>query len=79
MGMKMKRVSQALALLGVLLVVYAIVGRFVGGPMIFSWLIPGGMSAGNGMIGANTLLLFAILADACAGKSSGPVDAGLPK
>jgi hypothetical protein len=79
MKAKMILISRILAVLGVLLALYALVGRFVGGPAICSYLIPGGVSAGTGALGANTLLLLAILAHAYAGNPPGPADAGAPK
>lgn len=54
--------SRILAVAGVLLVVYAFLGRFIDRPSVFGYIKPGGMAASSAMIGANTLLLLAIVA-----------------
>lgn len=64
----MRKLSQGLAAAGVLLIFYAIVGRFVHGPSVFGYLVKGGMAAGSAMIGGNTLLLLALLLDAYSKK-----------
>ncbi len=55
--------SHVLAVAGILLVVYAFLGRFIGRPSVFGYLIPGGIKASSAILGANTLLLLAILAN----------------
>jgi hypothetical protein len=59
----MRKLSQSLAVAGVLLIVYAIVGRFVYGPTVFGYLVKDGMAASSALIGGNTLLILALLAD----------------
>ncbi len=54
--------SRVLAVAGILLMVYSFVGKFIGRPTVFGYIIPGGMSASSAMLGADTLLLLAILA-----------------
>ncbi len=53
--------SRVFAVAGVLLVIYAVVGRFVGRPTVFGYLIPGGIKASSAMLAANTSLILAIL------------------
>ena len=60
--MKTKKLSQILTVLGTLLMLYAIVGRFLNGITCFGYVIPAGVSAQSVMLGANTILLLAILA-----------------
>lgn len=55
------QLSRVFAVVGVLLVIYAVVGRFVGRPTVFGYLIPGGIKAASAIVGANTLLLLAVL------------------
>jgi hypothetical protein len=55
--------SHVFAVLGVLLILYAFLGRFIYEPSVFGYLIPGGMSAASAMLGANSFLLLAILAN----------------
>lgn len=54
--------SRVLAVAGILLMIYSFLGRFIDRHTVFGYLIPNGMSASSAMIGANTLLLLAILA-----------------
>ena len=58
-----KTLSHVFAVAGILLMFYAFLGRFICEPTVLGWLIPGGMSAGSAMIGANSFLLLAILAN----------------
>ncbi|HLA27435.1 MAG TPA: hypothetical protein VJZ49_06025 [Syntrophales bacterium] len=58
-----KILSQVFAVIGILLIIYAFLGRFIGGNTVFGYLIEGGISATAAMLGANTFLLLAILAD----------------
>ena len=60
-----KILSQVFAVIGILLMIYAFLGRFISGATVFSYLFPGGMSATSAMLGANTFLLLAILANMC--------------
>ncbi|MDD4870763.1 MAG: hypothetical protein PHR77_09405 [Kiritimatiellae bacterium] len=60
----MRRISQGLAAAGILLIVYAIVGRFVYEPTVFGYLVKYGMAASSALLGGNTLLLLAMLVDA---------------
>lgn len=60
----MKKVSMALAAVGVLVAIYALVGRFVGARTILGCFIHKGMAATSALLGANTLLLLALLANA---------------
>lgn len=55
------RLSQVFAVAGVLLAVYAVVGRFVGRPTVFGYLFPAGIEASSAMVLANTFLLLAVL------------------
>jgi len=57
-----KIVSYILAAAGVALMIVALVGRFVSSRSVFGGVFSGGMSAASAMLGANTLLLLAILA-----------------
>ena len=63
--------SHVFAVLGVLLIIYAFLGRFINAPSVFGYLIPGGMSAASAMLGANSFLLLAILANFYKGKAEG--------
>jgi hypothetical protein len=58
-----KIVSHVFAVLGIVLMIYAFLGRFIAERSVFGYLIPGGMSASSAMLGANTFLLLAILAN----------------
>ena len=58
-----KIVSQVFAVIGILLIIYSFFGRFISGDSVFSYLFRGGMSAASAMLGANTFLLLAILAN----------------
>jgi hypothetical protein len=60
--MKTKGVSRILTVVGTLMMLVAIVGRFVYARTVLGGLIPGGISAQSAMVGANTVLLLAILA-----------------
>jgi predicted acyltransferase len=64
----MKKLSQALAAAGVLLIAYAVVGRFVDNPTVLGCIIKQGMAASTVLIGGNTLLLLALLVDAYSRK-----------
>ena len=63
----MKKVSYALAIVGVLMLVYAVVGRFISEPTVLGWLPPPGfpMQPKSLVIGANSVLLLAVLASLC--------------
>jgi hypothetical protein len=50
------------AVLGVFLIFYALIGRFIKAPTVLGDLIPGGMSATSAILGANTFLLLSIVA-----------------
>jgi len=50
------------AILGVFLIFYALIGRFIRAPTVLGDLIPGGMSASSAILGANTFFLLSILA-----------------
>lgn len=50
------------AVLGVFLVFYALIGRFIKAPTVLGELIPGGMSSSSAILGANTFFLLSILA-----------------
>lgn len=60
-GENMKKLSFVFAALGVLIMIWSFVGRFIDAREVFGKLIPGGISASSAMIGANTFLLLAIL------------------
>lgn len=70
----MKVASKILAVLGILLAAYALVGRFVGGTQVLSSLVPGGIAAGTMMAGANTLLVLAVLVCCCSKNCNGSSD-----
>jgi hypothetical protein len=59
----MRRLSQALAVVAMLLAAYAVVGRFVYAPSVLGWMVRDGMAGSSVMMGTNTLLLLAILAE----------------
>ena len=54
----MKALSTVLVILGAVLFVYAIVGRFVNGPTVFGYVMP--MDARTVVLGANTLIVLGI-------------------
>ncbi|MDO8724113.1 MAG: hypothetical protein Q7J31_18075 [Syntrophales bacterium] len=56
-----KILSQVFAVIGILLMIYAFLGKFISGDTVFSYLFTGGMSATAAMLGANSFLLLAIL------------------
>ena len=58
-----KILSHVFAVAGIFLMFYAFLGRFINERTVLGWLIPGGMSAASAMIGANSFLLLAILAN----------------
>ena len=61
----MKALSYIITVIGILLAIYAVVGRFIGEPTILGF-IPGiKIKAVNGLIAANTVLLIAILTNLC--------------
>lgn len=67
----MTAIPRLLVILGLLALLYAVIGRFVGGPGVLGWLVkPGGIAAGTMVVGANTLFLLAIAAHLCGGKKS---------
>ena len=68
----MKKIAWLLAAVGVLLAVYAVVGRFVDARSVLGRIIPGGIAASSLMIGANTVLLLAVLANFCCCKTPAP-------
>lgn len=55
----MKKIGDILALIGILMVVYTILARFVGGPSIGFGLVQ--MEAKAGLTVANSLMLVALL------------------
>lgn len=57
----MKKISYLFAALGVLVMIGAFLGRFIDQRTVLGFCIPGGISASSAMIGANTILLLAIL------------------
>lgn len=58
----MKKLFYLFASLGIVLVFCSILGRFIEARTVFGCVIHGGISASSVMIGANTLLLLAIIA-----------------
>ena len=56
----MKVLSYVLAVIGAGLFIYAVIFRFVGGPTVFGYIHP--FQAKTVVLGANTILLMAILA-----------------
>jgi len=61
--MKTKKLSQILTVLGTLLMLYAILGRFLFAPTVLGFIFQPGISAQALLTGANTLLILAILAN----------------
>ena len=57
----MKILSYIFAIVGVLLIICAFLGRFIDARTVFGGIIPGGMAASHVMVGADTFLLLAIL------------------
>ena len=55
----MKNLSSALAVIGILLVIYSVVGRFIGAPTIGLGLIK--VTAKAGLVTANSIMLIAII------------------
>ena len=62
--MKNDMIAKVCATAGILLMAYAVIGRFVYGPTVLGWVpyLRQGMAAGSAMLGANSLLLIAVLA-----------------
>jgi hypothetical protein len=58
----MKKVAILLTAVGILVAAYAVVSRFVYDQTALGFLIHNGLAASTVMIGANTILLLAILA-----------------
>ena len=56
----MKVLSYILTVIGVVLFVYAVIFRFVGGTTVFGYIFP--LQPKTVVLGANSLLLMAILA-----------------
>ncbi len=56
----MKKMGDVLMVLGVLLLAYSLIGKFVNGPSIFGYIYP--IDPKTGVLFANTLLLLAVLA-----------------
>jgi hypothetical protein len=56
----MKMLSSVLIIVGAVLFIYAIIGRFVGGPTVFGYLLA--MNPTTVVLGANTLILLGIAA-----------------
>lgn len=59
-GAGMKKVSYVLAVVGVLLFAYAVIGRFIGESSVFGYIYA--LEAKTVVLGANTILLMAVLA-----------------
>jgi len=57
-----KKLSQLLTILGTLLMLYAIIGRFLYAQTVLGFIFRPGISAQAVLTGANTLLILAILA-----------------
>ena len=55
----MKNLSYVLGVAGVLLFIYAILGRFIGGPTVFGYIFA--LDAKTVVLGANTFLILAVL------------------
>ena len=55
----MKKLSDLLGLIGILIIIYSFVGRFVGGPAIGLGLVS--LNATTGLLIANSFILAAIL------------------
>ena len=58
----MKILSYFFALAGVLLMIWAFLGKFIDAHTVMGRIIPGGIAASSVMVGADTFLLLAILA-----------------
>ncbi len=56
-----EQLSRVFAVAGILLAVYAAVGRFIHKATVFGDMYPPGLKASSVLIAANTLLLLAIL------------------
>lgn len=68
----MKNASYVLAIVGILLLLYATVGRFIGGPTVFGFVMP--LQPKVVVLGSNSVLLLAVLAalyGSCSGKPQG--------
>ncbi len=59
----MAKASVVLIILGILLLAYAILGAFVGNPMIFSYVRP--IKPSTGIALANSMLILGLLAKIC--------------
>ena len=57
----MKKISYIFTAMGVLVMIGSFIGRFIDQRTVLGCCIPGGISASSAMIGANTILLLAIL------------------
>jgi multisubunit Na+/H+ antiporter MnhF subunit len=57
----MKALANIIAVIGLLLVVYAVVSKFIAGPTSFGYIYA--LDPKTVILGANTLLLIAILAN----------------
>ncbi|HOO51695.1 MAG TPA: hypothetical protein PLK94_10455 [Alphaproteobacteria bacterium] len=57
----MKQLSRVLGVVGILVALYAVVGRFVGAPVVLSAVREGGFAAGSLLTAANTLMLAAVM------------------
>ena len=55
----MKTLGNALAVIGILLVLYATLGRFIGNPTIGVGIVR--IQAGSGLVMANSLMLISLL------------------
>ncbi|MDD5045017.1 MAG: hypothetical protein PHU91_01220 [Candidatus Omnitrophica bacterium] len=55
----MKKLSKLLGIIGILLVIYAVAAKFVNGPTAFGYVMA--LDPKTVVLGANTLLLIAIL------------------
>lgn len=62
----MKAISNVLAVIGVLLFVYAEIFRFISDPTVFGKIYP--LEADTVVLGANSIFLMAILARLCSKK-----------
>lgn len=58
----MKVLSYVFVAVGVLLMIWAFLGKFIDARTVMGYIIPGGIAASSAMIGANSFLLLAILA-----------------
>lgn len=59
----MDKLGGLFAILGILLLVYSILGAFIGNPMIFSYIRP--IKPATGVMLANTLLILGVLGKLC--------------